>query len=53
MSSRAKIFLAVSALLWLPYGLYCLFVPSLLAASTWTRRPRRASSSARSWPVGP
>lgn len=26
-----RVFLVLSALLWLPYGLYCLFVPSALA----------------------
>jgi hypothetical protein len=29
----ARIFLALSALLWLPYGLYCLWVPESLAAN--------------------
>ena len=29
----ARIFLALSALLWLPYGLYCLFVPGSLASA--------------------
>jgi hypothetical protein len=27
----ARVFLVLSALLWLPYGLYCLFVPGSLA----------------------
>ena len=27
----ARIFLVLSAILWLPYGLYCLFVPGSLA----------------------
>ena len=29
----SRIFLALSAAIWLPYGLYCLFVPGSLAAN--------------------
>jgi hypothetical protein len=29
----SRIFLALSALIWLPYGLYCLFVPGSLGAN--------------------